>query len=952
MRFDGNPGSGKTTVARIMGAVLLQLGVVAAGSPLVERSGAAMLSEGPSGLTKLLEGELVKGGVLFIDEAYQLSPKTDRTGAQVAHLLLKSLEDKRDTLVVIVAGYGDLMDEMMSFNPGLPSRFPHHFVFDDFGYPELLAILRGMLAERRYRAAAAKPLRIAARRLAAGAGAPGFGNGRAVRSYLEAAIRRQQERLAAERERDDGAGVLGDVVNVLTSADLLGPRPADPAALPSVTELESMVGLASVKRAVRSLLGLMRENVAREDAEAPPLRICLHRLFLGPPGTGKTTVAALYGRILKDMGWLSKGDLVLRTPADFTGTVVGESEARTRDILTAARGKVLVIDEAYGLGDGSPYMKAVVDTIVSKVQAVPGDDIAVLLLGYRDEIEEMLRTCNPGLARRFRPDDAFIFENYDDDALRTILLSKAASAGLAVPDETAAAAVALLARQRQKKHFGNGGAVENLLTRAKEALAARVAAAPPGAFDAWPAGRATLTPADLEKGAAPPPPPEAALSHLVDAHAAHAKLAELRAAVAAATSAGRDPWAAVEQCVVITGPPGCGKTALARALGAMYHSLGLLAEPDVVERSASTLQTGYVGQAGGRVRACLDEALGRVLLIDEAPQLGATRATFNAEVVAELAACLNGNAKYTNKLLVVLAGDTAAMDSFLARTHPGLASRFTERIALEAFTPATAAAVCAARAAAAGCPLAGAEAEAAVAMGCSMLAAAPGWASGRDAEALAKCAARKAAQRCAASGDAMRMEAADVVTAALEMLAQPARSATSAHRMDDEQLPGWRPPPPANPSRPPATATATATRVQAATSSGDDAAGGGGDDGLWSSLERACLACGIAPADVLPELQAGRAPERVVPHVARELGKPAGAVRAMLAEQAPALAAQVQAALAKAAELQRAAKAAAEAAAADVTRTRNRSWVCGYCHNSNPACPYRARQEGGYFIDL
>jgi hypothetical protein len=617
---------------------------------------------------------------------------------------------------------------------------------------------------------------------------------------------------------------------------------------------------------------------------------------------------------------------------------------------------VLVIDEAYGLGDGSPYMKAVVDTIVSKVQAVPGDDIAVLLLGYRDEIEEMLRTCNPGLARRFRPDDAFIFENYDDDALRTILLSKAASAGLAVPDDTASAAVALLARQRQKKHFGNGGAVENLLTRAKEALAARVAAAPPGAFDAWPAGRATLTPADLEKGAAPPPPPEAALAHLVDAHAAHAKLAELRAAVAAATSAGRDPWAAVEQCVVITGPPGCGKTALARALGAMYHSLGLLAEPDVVERSASTLQTGYVGQAGGRVRACLDEALGRVLLIDEAPQLGATRGTFNAEVVAELAACLNGNAKYTNKLLVVLAGDTAAMDGFLARTHPGLASRFTERIALEAFTPATAAAVCAARAVAAGCPLASAEAEAAVETACTMLAAAPGWASGRDAEALAKCAARKAAQRCAASGEAMRLEAADVVTAALEMLAQPARSAAAAaastHRMDDEQPSGWRPPPPPKPSRPPATATATATRVQAATSSGDDAGGGGGDDGLWSSLERACVACGITPADVLPELQAGRAPERVVPHVARELGKPAGAVRAMLAEQAPALAAQVQAALAKAAELQRAAKLAAEAAAADVTRTRNRSWICGYCHNSNPACPYRARQEGGYFIDL
>ena len=147
-------------------------------------------------------------------------------------------------------------------------------------------------------------------------------------------------------------------------------------------------------------------------------------------------------------------------------------------------------------------------------------------------------------------------------------------------------------------------------------------------------------------------------------------------------------------------------------------------------------------------------------------------------------------------------------------------------------------------------------------------------------------------------------------------------------------------------------ATATATRVKTATSNGDNDDHGGGDDSMWSCLERACVACGIAPADVLPELKAGRAPERCVPHVARELGRLPAEVRAMLSEQAPARASQVEAALAKAAELQRAAAAAAAAAAEDAARTRNRTWVCSYCSNSNPDCPYRAKQEGGYFLEL
>ena len=271
-----------------MAKVLHELGVTATPA-FVERGGAAMLADGMDAFKKLLVDDLEDGGVLFIDEAYQLNPRTDKGGAQIVNYLLKELEDRRDALVCIVAGYGDQMDELFGFNPGLPSRFPHHFVFEDYNYKELHAILCGMVKEKGFRADAPKPLRIAARRLAAGSGRPGFGNGRAVREYFESAKRRQCDRLAAARS--DGA-LLGDAVNVLTASDLLGPCQM-PESLPAVAELEAMVGLDAVKKQVRDLLALMIENLVREANEEEPLEITLNRMFVGNPGAARAAWRAL-----------------------------------------------------------------------------------------------------------------------------------------------------------------------------------------------------------------------------------------------------------------------------------------------------------------------------------------------------------------------------------------------------------------------------------------------------------------------------------------------------------------------------------------------------------------------------------------------------------------------------------------------------------------------------------
>ncbi|KAI0186840.1 hypothetical protein EV127DRAFT_500138, partial [Xylaria flabelliformis] len=133
----------------------------------------------------------------------------------------------------------------------------------------------------------------------------------------------------------------------------------------------------------------------------------------GDPGTGKTTVARLYGRILADLGYLSRGDVVFKTPADFIGDCLGKSEAQTKRILEASLGKVLVVDEAYMLDPGNTnggqneFKSGVLDTFVSVVQGLSCKDRCIILVGYKDRMRAMFRNANPGLSRRFPIEQPF-----------------------------------------------------------------------------------------------------------------------------------------------------------------------------------------------------------------------------------------------------------------------------------------------------------------------------------------------------------------------------------------------------------------------------------------------------------------------------------------------------------------------------------------------------------------
>jgi hypothetical protein len=203
--FTGNPGTGKTTVSRLLGQLYSAIGVLGTGQ-LVEVTRSDLVA-GYVGQTAIKTTEAVKralGGILFIDEAFTLT-RPGRSGQdfgqEAVDTLVKLMEDHRDQLVVIVAGYGEEMAQFISSNPGLPSRFPRTIRFPDYSTDELLSIFTGMCKRDRYETSA-DALDGLRRYLASLPRTREFGNGRLVRNFFEAALARQASRIVASGGSD------------------------------------------------------------------------------------------------------------------------------------------------------------------------------------------------------------------------------------------------------------------------------------------------------------------------------------------------------------------------------------------------------------------------------------------------------------------------------------------------------------------------------------------------------------------------------------------------------------------------------------------------------------------------------------------------------------------------------------------------------------------------------
>lgn len=474
--FHGNPGTGKTTVARILGRFFKAIGLLENGH-VVEVDRAALVGEHIGETAQKTEKVINQalGGILFIDEAYSLTREKNSNdfGQEAIDIILKRMEDYKNKFFVIAAGYPELMEKFITSNPGLKSRFTHHFYFDDYSSKELVEIFKIFAKKEKYFLnKEAEELLLSKFESLDGNSESTLGNARFVRNLFgETKIELSKRYNLLDDEKKDFNSLNTILCNDIKSAWLNWQNRNNHISQSNEKleryskELNNLVALDNVKITFNKIIGSIKVDKLKSERSISSIHKTYNSIFISEPGIGTSTVARLFAKSLYAANKLTKGQVIELDSSTFLGLSKIDSFLTMDKIFKNILGNVILINDVTAtLQCENDFSDSLLQYFLKKLYLI-NDDVVAILSGTKQEIELLIENY-PVLESQFP--NIFEFEPYTNRQLLEIALSICQKKNYQLDEGAWQQLLELIdeARKENRRNFYNARSIKELLNKA------------------------------------------------------------------------------------------------------------------------------------------------------------------------------------------------------------------------------------------------------------------------------------------------------------------------------------------------------------------------------------------------------------------------------------------------------------------------------------------------------